>query len=100
MKQLVETLASHLKGYRDERTGIAWIEDGSVGLGYSLHPNIDATGSIRGMRDRGYWGKKDRCVRSHGFIYNIDRYVSEDKPEINEWLLRHCRCGGNHGTQS
>lgn len=56
----------------DPKTGIAWIEDGRTGLGHSCHPNISATGSVRGMKGRGFWGKRDRTVRSHGFIYNID----------------------------
>ena len=57
--------------YRDDKNGIAWIEDGSSGCGFSVHANIDASGSVIGMKKLGYWGKKDRTIRSHGFIYNI-----------------------------
>ena len=74
-KKLIGNVSDYQRLYRDDKTGIAWVEDGSTGLGHSCHANIDASGSIRGMKDRGYWGKKDRCVRSHGFIYNIDTYV-------------------------
>ena len=95
-KVLLETLAPHLAGYKDANTGIAWVEDGSAGVGYSLHPNIDASGSIRGMKSVGYWGRDDRTVRSHGFIYNIDIYVSEDDPKVHGWLQRNCTCGGRH----
>lgn len=80
--------------FRDTKTGIAWIENGKTGNGHSAHPNIDATGSIRGMKKLGYWGKKDRCVRSHGFIYNIDKLVVSD--ELDEIARKHCQCGGKH----
>jgi len=79
---------------RDTRTGIAWVENGSTGMGHSAHPNIHYTGSIRGMKARGAWGKKDRCVRSHGWIYNIDRCVTGD--ELDEIARKECRCGGVH----
>lgn len=65
--------------HRDRKSGIAWIEDGSTGLGHSCHANIDATGSVRGMKALGYWGKEDRTVRSHGFIYNIDTFVVDEE---------------------
>lgn len=40
--------------HRDRKNGIAWIKDGATGLGYSCHANIDATGSVRGMKKLGY----------------------------------------------
>ena len=71
-KQFIKEVAPYKKLYRDDKNGIAWIEDGSSGCGISIHPNIAANGSVRGMKDNGYWQKDARTVRSHGFIYNID----------------------------
>ena len=75
--------------YRDTNNGIAWIEDGSTGCGYSCHSNIDITGSVRGMKNLGYWKKDVRTIRSHGWIYNIDSLIVS-----NEWdkLLADSEC--------
>lgn len=35
------------------------------------HPSIHYTGSVRGMKKLGYWGKRDRCVRCGQYIYNL-----------------------------
>lgn len=94
MKRLISDLGNHKKLYRDDRAGIAWVEDGSTGMGHSAHPNIDATGSVRGMKNLGYWGKDDRTVRSHGWIYNIDHCVVTD--ELDEIARKNCQCGGKH----
>lgn len=90
MKQLIKEIAPYQKLYRDNRNGIAWVEDGSTGLGHSCHPNIDITGSVRGMKQLGYWGKKDRTVRSHGWIYNVDKIVVDD--ELDEIAEAECKC--------
>ena len=37
----------------------------------SIHPSIHYTGSVRGMKKLGYWGKYDRCVRCGSYIYNL-----------------------------
>lgn len=92
-KELIQQISEHVALYRDPRTGIAWVEDGTTGCGHSCHPNIDRTGSVRGMKSR-FWGKKDRVVRSHGFIFNIDRLATSD--ELDELARKHCRCGGKH----
>jgi len=94
MKQHIKNIREYVALYRDTKTGIAWVEDGTTGLGHSAHLNIDATGSIRGMKNRGYWKKDDRCIKSHGFIYNIDRCVVDD--ELDEIARQRCRCGGVH----
>jgi hypothetical protein len=52
------------------KNGIVSIENYSTGCGHSCHPNIDSTGSVSGMKAKGYWDKKDEIVRAHGFIYN------------------------------
>lgn len=33
------------------------------------HPSIHYTGSVRGMKKLGYWGKHDVCVRCGQYIY-------------------------------
>ena len=92
----VQEVRPYVKLYRDPKTGVAWIEDGRSGTGLAAHPSIDATGSIRGMKDHGWWGKKDRTVRSHGFIYNIDQAAGGESAD--DKLVRNmCDCGGNHG---
>lgn len=35
------------------------------------HPSIHHTGSVRGMKKLGYWGRHDRVVRCGQFIYNL-----------------------------
>ena len=33
------------------------------------HPSIHYTGSVRGMKKLGLWGKHDKCVRCGNYIY-------------------------------
>ena len=80
--------------YRDDKNGIAWIEDGSSGCGFSVHSNIDSSGSVRGMKNLGYWQKEDRTIRSHGFIYNIDSFVCDKNCEFEMIVASECRCQG------
>lgn len=35
------------------------------------HPSIHYTGSVRGMKKLGFWGKHDKCVRYGQYIYNL-----------------------------
>lgn len=63
-----------------------------MGASHSIHANISSTGSVRGMCDRGYWGKKDRAVRAGSFTYNIDSIVSDENPECDKVLKAACRC--------
>ncbi len=56
MKQFIREIEENVNLYRDDKTGIAWIEDGRTGLGISVHANISATGSVVGMKNLGYWG--------------------------------------------
>jgi hypothetical protein len=86
----IRTLKPHVELHRDHKTGIAWVEDGSTGMGHSCHPNIDTTGSVAGMKKLGYWRDEARTVRSHGFIYNIDNYVATD--ELDLVAANECRC--------
>ena len=89
-KQFIREVKPYAKLYRDDRTGIAWVQDGSSGCGFSVHSNIDASGSVRGMKQLGYWGKKDRVRRSNGFNYNIDTFVVSD--ELDEIAAEYCNC--------
>lgn len=92
MKKLIREIEPNVKLFRDNKNGIAWIEDGRTGLGISVHPNIDASGSVRGMKARGYWGKQDRIVRSHGWQYNIDRFVCDPNNELEMIVAGSCGC--------
>lgn len=94
MKQLIKRIAPHVDLYRDNRTGIARVEDGTTGMAHSCHPNIDATGSVTGMRKGGYWRKGERSLKSGSFVYNIDSLVVTT--EYDEIARKHCRCGGKH----
>lgn len=39
------------------------------------HPSINRTGSVRGMKKLGFWGKDDICVRCGQFIYNLSIFL-------------------------
>lgn len=92
MKQFIREIEESVNLYRDDKNGIAWIEDGRTGLGISVHANISSTGSVSGMKNLGYWGIKDRTVRSHGYIYNIDRFVCDKKDELEMIVADECCC--------
>lgn len=92
MKQFIREIEESVKLYRDDKNGIAWIEDGRTGLGISVHANIHSSGSVTGMKNIGYWGKSDRTIRSHGWIYNIDSFVCDN--ELEMIVADECRCQG------
>lgn len=91
-KQFIKEIEPYKKLYRDNKNGIAWIEDGSTGLGISVHPNIHKTGSVIGMKNLGYWNKSDRIVQSHGWKYNIDRFVCDKKNNLEMIVANECMC--------
>lgn len=93
-KTFLKSVGAYKELHVDEKTGLAWVEDGSSGNGHSAHPNIAVTGSIRGMKKLGYWAAGDRIKRSHGFFYNIDKLVVTD--QLDEIARAACRCGGKH----
>lgn len=41
----------------------------------ACHPSIHYTGSVRGMKKLGFWGKNDRCVRCGQYIYNLSIFL-------------------------
>lgn len=53
------------------KNGICSIENNTVGIGHSAHPNIAASGSVQGMKKLGYWGKMDKTVKVDDYIYNV-----------------------------
>lgn len=85
-------LGEYQELFRDTKTGIAWIEDGSTGNGHSAHPNIDATGSVKGMKQRGWWDRDAITVRSHGFIYNVSAVSCGD--DLDGIAKEYCQCQG------
>lgn len=93
-KKFIREIDKYISLYRDDRTGIAWIENGSTGCSHSCHSNIDSSGSVRGMKQLGYWNKKDRTVRSHGFIYNIDTFVIDKENKYDLIVANECCCQG------
>lgn len=90
----VREIKPYVTLYRDNVFGVAWIKDGSSGCGFSVHSNIMDNGSVRGMKQLGYWKKKDRTVRSHGFIYNIDSFVCDKNNEYEMIIANECMCQG------
>jgi hypothetical protein len=60
------------------RGKVVTIENNSVGIGHSAHANIDASGSVKGMKSLGYWGKNDVTLKQGGFIYNLSTVVISD----------------------
>lgn len=46
----------------------------------SRHPSIHHTGSIRGMKRLGFWGKHDHCVRCGQYIYNLSQIIGTRHP--------------------
>ena len=95
MKRLLHGIAAHIDLYIDPQTGITWVENGRTGTGHSAHPNIDESGSVEGMK-RQYWGEC-RTVKSHGFIYNVDKVTYSD---ILDYLaFAHCKCIGCCGRR-
>lgn len=54
------------------------IDNFSAGIRHSAHPNIDASGSVKGMKALGYWLKTDITLRRRGAIYNMSHVATDD----------------------
>jgi hypothetical protein len=91
-KRLIKEIAPYIELYRDPNTGIAWVENGSAGIWHSAHPNIDVSGSVKGMKKLGYWNENDIVVRSNGSYHNVSKIVVSD--EYDKIAYEHCRCEG------
>lgn len=46
------------------------------------------------MKNFGYWEKKDRTVRSHGWINNIDSFACDKDNGLEKITAEECRCRG------
>lgn len=77
---------------RDRKTGIARVEDRNCGLSYGPHANIDQSGSVQGMKAKGWWNKKARTARAFGFIYNIDTLSTPAEKPFALVAADHCCC--------
>jgi hypothetical protein len=91
----IKSVGSYKELYVCDRTGIAVVRDGSTGMSHSAHPNIDASGSVRGMKRLGYWGKKDTVVRTNGAIYNVSLLRNHTENKWTKIATMQCKCG-NH----
>ena len=92
MKKFIREVTPYAKLYRDSKTGIAWIDDDSTGLRYTVHPYIDRTGSIKGMKQQHFWGKDDKVVTAAGYHYNISRFWCDKNEPFDELLSHECMC--------
>ena len=92
MSQFIREIEPGVELFRDAVTGIAWAEDHRVGLGVSVHPNIDESGSVEGMVARGWWRGNDRIERSHGWTYNIDRLSYDKNDPVEAAVAAECKC--------
>ena len=90
----LQTIDDHIILYRDTDTGIAWVANGHTGLRHTPHPNIDASGSVTGMIQRGYWPPDATPVECGGFIYNTSIAIVED--DLDRLAAENCLCGGSH----
>jgi len=63
-------------------------------MGHSCHSNIDASGSITGIKNLGYWDKKDQIISSHGFKYNINSFVIDKENKYDQIVAAECMCQG------
>ena len=57
-------------------------------------PNIDKSGSVIGMKNLGYWDRSDRIAQSHGWKYNIDRFVCDKNDKLEMIVANECMCQG------
>lgn len=67
--------------------GVIRVQDGTSGNGHTPWPNIDSTGSVAGMRARGFWGKEDEVLKALGSIYNVSKVVVEDELDLLSFVM-------------
>lgn len=89
-KRLIKDIEPYVQLFINDNTGIAWIENGKTGNCHSAHPNIDSTGSVKGMKKLGYWKKEDVTVKCNGAIYNISKFSIGDK--FDKIASEYCKC--------
>ena len=89
-KRLIKEIKPYIELFINDKTGIAWIENGSTGNSHSVHPNISASGSVKGMKQLGYWREEDVTKKCNGRIYNISEFVVTD--ELDKIVSKYCKC--------
>lgn len=94
MRQIIREIEENVTLCRDDKSGLAWIEDGKTGNKVSVHANIDNSGSVSGMKKLGYWKNNAKTVKSCGFIYNIDTFVCNENDKLEKIVAEECLCDG------
>jgi hypothetical protein len=89
---VIAEIAPYVRLVRHVPTGIAAVIDGTTGTMHTAHPNIAASGSVRGMKDRGFWRRDARVTRAMGYSYNTSELVMSSQNDRLAALA--CRCGG------
>jgi len=69
------------------KNGICQIANGSVGIGHSAHPNIDASGSLAGMKKLYGWPKDGEYPRAFGNIYCKSMVAISDELDALAYFL-------------
>lgn len=87
-EQLIEQLSPCVAVWRDEETGLAWVDAG--GRKFFCHPDTVGRGSPAAK----WWAENARTLSFEGYLYNIDEMVIAF--EEDEIARQHCRCGGWH----
>lgn len=64
------------------KKGIARIFDTHNGTIYECYPNIHSSGSVSGMKAKGYWQKDAKTIRLGGVIFNISSLIGDKN---NRW---------------
>ena len=92
MFKKIAKIDDHATLWRDDRTGIAEVRDGYTGNGHSCHPNISTSGSVKGMKKLGYWGKNDKIARAGGCQFNTSRILVDENSKYDRIAAEQCNC--------
>lgn len=57
---------------------ICTIWNESLGMEHCAHPNIDKTGSVKGMKSRGFWREEDKIYSKGGYHFNMSKVTFSD----------------------
>ena len=87
---LLQQLNQNQLLYRDDNTGITWVEDRSTGLKHSCHPYIEITASPSAMKKLGYWKNTDWIISSDNSYYNISSISVSNY--LDSIAAENCQC--------